>query len=93
MLTEPLSPPEARKLILKIVAEGSVQFSQHALDEMEKDRMIIADCLRVLRGGWVEPAEFENGSWRHQVRTQSACVVNAFYAEEELFVVTAWRVQ
>ena len=44
----------------------------------------------VSRGGIVEPAEFESGSWRYRVRTARMCVV-AFRSETELRIVTAWR--
>lgn len=44
-------------------------------------------------GGVVEPAEFENGSWRYRVRTNRMMVVVAFDedSESELVVVTGWR--
>jgi hypothetical protein len=32
----------------------------------------------VLRGGWVEPAEWENGAWRYQVHTARIVVVIEF---------------
>jgi hypothetical protein len=47
----------------------------------------------VLRAGVVDPAEFENGSWRYRVRTQMIVVVTAFRSETEIRVVTAWRMK
>jgi hypothetical protein len=44
------------------------------------------DAVNMLRGGIVEPGEFENGSWLYRVRTARMCVVVA-----ELRIVTAWR--
>ena len=61
-MKEPLSPPEARRLIREILAGGEVVSSRHAVDEMGKDDLTMVDCVNVLRGGIVEPAEFENGS-------------------------------
>ena len=72
---------------------GSVRFSGHALEEMAKDGLTTVDCVNVLRGGIVEPAEFENGSWRYRVRTSKAYVVVAFRSEDALVVITAWRVK
>jgi hypothetical protein len=48
----------------------------------------------------VDEAEFENGEWRHHVRTQKIVVVVAFEPEPdeassedaiELVIVTVWR--
>ena len=73
MLVEPLSPPDARRLIREIL------------------HLTMVDVTNVLRGGVVDPAEFENGSWRYRVRTARIAVIVAFRSETELRVVTAWR--
>ena len=75
------------------MSTGTVRFSGHALAEMKKDSLTTIDCVNVLRGGVVEPAEFENGSWRYRVRTSMMYVVVAFRSEEALVVITAWRVK
>ena len=62
------------------------------------------DVVNILRGGVVQAAEWENGSWRDRVLTQRMAAVAAFEpdvqvvpADEddvsamELIVVTAWR--
>jgi hypothetical protein len=90
-LTEPLRPPEARKLLRAILAGGEVVFTSHALDEMEQDGISQADAIGVLRSGVVEPAEFERGSWRYRVRAHRTYVVAAFRSEVVAVVVTAWR--
>jgi hypothetical protein len=90
---EPLSPPTAKRLIQRIRIEGTVWTSSHADDEMLKDNLSMMDVNNVLRGGWVEPAEFENGSWRYRVCTPRIVVVVAFDSEDTLTVVTAWRVR
>lgn len=92
MLVEPLGQSDAKRLIQEIVSNGSVTMSGHAQQEMRKDDLAATDVLNLLRGGVVEPAEFENGSWRYRVRTARMCVVVAFRSETELRVVTAWRV-
>ena len=88
---EPLDPAEAKKRIRSILDTGVVVPSGHALEEMEKDNLTLVDCINVLRGGWVEPAEWERGTWRYRVRTARICVVVAFRSESKLAIVTAWR--
>jgi hypothetical protein len=91
-LDEPLDPAAARALIRSILADGSVRFSRHALEEMQKDGLAEIDVVNVLRGGAVDPAEFENGTWRYRVRSQRIVVVIAFRSKTSLVVVTAWRI-
>ena len=69
-MKEPLSPPVARRLIREILAGGEVESSGHASRKMEEDDLTMVDCVNVLRGGIVEPAEWEDGSWRYRVHTQ-----------------------
>ena len=90
-LDEPFDPPESKKRIKEILETGVVAPSSHALWEMEKDDLTMVDCINVLRGGWVEPAEWENGSWRYRVRTVRIGVVISFRSETKLAIVTAWR--
>lgn len=59
---------------------------------MARDRVCELDVTNVLRGGTVDPAEFEHGSWRYRVRTHRIAVVIAFRSEISLVVVTAWRI-
>jgi hypothetical protein len=91
VLGEPLTPVDAKRLIGAILNEGSVAFSKHSLRELEKDDLTTVDAANMLRGGIVDPGEFENGSWRYRVRTARMCVVVAFRSETELQIVTAWR--
>ena len=92
-MDEPLSPPAARKLVQQIVAARGVVFSRHALEEMAKDGLSDGDAAAVLRGGVVEPAELERGSWRYRMRAGRVYVVVTFRSEAELVVVTVWRVK
>ncbi|HEV8702098.1 MAG TPA: DUF4258 domain-containing protein [Candidatus Polarisedimenticolia bacterium] len=88
---EPLSPPDARRLILEILTGGEVVSSRHAADEMAKDDLTMVDCVNALRAGFVEPAEMERGTWRYRVNARRISVVVAFRSETSLVVVTAWR--
>lgn len=91
MLKEPLEPNRARRLIREVLGSGSVSFSGHAEKALADDDLSTVDAVNVLRGGVVEPAEFENGSWRYRVRTQRIAVVIVFRSASEIVVVTAWR--
>lgn len=86
----PLSPPEARRLIRRLIAHGSTFYTKHALVEMEKDDLTREDCIGVLRGGTILPAEFEAGAWRYRCRTNRVCIVCEL-GDEAVVVVTAWR--
>lgn len=89
--TEPFDPSDAKRRIRSILESGTVTPSGHAFDEMARDNLTLVDCVNVLRGGYPDPAEWENGSWRYRVRTARICVVIAFRSEQELVIVTAWR--
>lgn len=91
-VNEPLTAQEARELVRSIIATGVVFFSNHALDEMKKDKLERSDVLNVLRGaqGCFEDG-LTNGSWRYRFETASMVVVVAFRSEVKLVVVTAWR--
>lgn len=89
----PLETAVAKKLIRHILEAGTVTPSGHALKEMKKDDLTTVDCTNVLRGGVVEPPEFEKGTWRYRVKTNRVCVVIAFRSKQELRIVTAWRIQ
>jgi len=92
MLSEPLRPLEAKKLILSIISTGIVTYSQpHAEGRMKQRRFTTVDCINILRGGVVKEGEYENGSWRYHVCTPKMCVVIRFESAEMLEVVTAWR--
>ncbi|MFH0900949.1 MAG: DUF4258 domain-containing protein [Pseudomonadota bacterium] len=72
---------------------GQVGFSKHAMEEMNNDDLTTVDIANVIRGGTVDEAEWENGNWRHRVRTARIETVVAFRSDTALVVVTAWRRQ
>jgi len=92
VLTEPLSPDDTKRLVRRILESGVTTFSQHAREEMAKDRLTDVEVLRVLRSGTCERSDWERGTWRYRMRTQQIVVVVAFRSEHALRVVTAWRV-
>lgn len=91
MVQDPLANDEAKRLIGRILKTGIVTFSDHALDEMEKDALTTVDAANVLRGGVVEFSEEVKRTWRYRVRTSRMTFVVAFRSEDVLSVVTAWR--
>ena len=84
---------EARRILRAVIGDGVLHFSGHARREMAKDRMTDQDIVNTLRAGQPEPSEFENGSWRHRVKTNRFYVVVTLLSEREAVVVTAWRVR
>lgn len=101
-MLEPFDTVAARTVIRRIVREGTVTFvNPHALDAMCDDHLQQIDVLNVLRGGWVEDAEWENGAWRYKVCTNKITAVIEFEYDDqaevdelaELIVVTVWRMR
>jgi hypothetical protein len=68
-MAEPLRCNQVKALILESLDTGSVRFSDHARDELANDGLVVADALRVMRGGVIAAGEFERGSWRYQIRS------------------------
>jgi hypothetical protein len=100
----PLRETDARRLLRRLLEQGIFVVSPHARIEMKKDNLTDVDVVNILRGGVVQPAEWENGSWRYRVLTRRMAAVAAFepdvdtlpvdeddVSEMELVVVTAWR--
>jgi len=59
-LNEPLRPAEVKRLLLAILDDGEVSFTNHALDEMEQDKISQAEAIGALRsGGWSLPNSSE----------------------------------
>ena len=92
-MVEPLDPAAAKRLIMEILETGTWVSTDHARIEMGKDGMSDQDVINVLRGGVVGPAEWENGRWRHHVRTGRMERVVQLESETELRLITAWRLK
>ncbi len=82
---------QAKKIIRAIISDGTVVYTRHAKQEMQADGLTTVDCVNVLRGGIVEPAEWENGAWRYRVHTTKIYVVVELDAQDRLTLITAWR--
>lgn len=90
-MDEPLDPVAAKRLIAEILESGTWVCSNHARTEMDKDGMSDQDVINILRAGVIDPAEWENGRWRHRARTARMAVIVQFESETELRLITAWR--
>ncbi len=88
----PIKATEARKLLRRILKGGIITYAQpHAIDRLKERALSTLDCENVMRAGVVEEAEWIDGAWRHRVRTQKILVAIEFLSEEEVLIVTAWR--
>lgn len=87
----PLPPRDARNRILAILEDGITLLSDHAVRELEAGDMDMNDVRNILRGGALQPAEWEHGEWRYRVLTPRMACVISFESEETLTVVTGWR--
>jgi Domain of unknown function (DUF4258) len=90
-MKEPLPPSTAKRLLIGILANGTLSFTKHAYEEMAKDDLTEPDIRNVLRGGSVSPGELERGTYRYRVSTSRVVAVVAFRLEVHAVVVTAWR--
>lgn len=102
MLDEPLDHPTIRRLSRQILRDGVVEWTTHALDEMDQDDLDELDCRNVVwagEDGGCDP-EGPSGAWRYRRRTPKIWVVIEFEPCEcapthvtghHLVVVTAWR--
>jgi hypothetical protein len=92
-MNEPLKPNQVKALVLESIEADEVAFTTHALREIAKDGMVPLDASRVLRGGAASHGEFENGSWRYQIRSGSVVVVVRFvdFKPARTLVITAWK--
>ena len=92
-MIEPLKSHQIKWLIVESLATGSIRFSDHAREELQNDEMVVADALRVLRGGTISAGEFERGSWRYRIEARKIVVVITFASLSPVItvVVTAWK--
>lgn len=92
VLAHPLSPDKSKRLIRDVIQKGGVIWGRHVLeDKFPKEKLNTVDCINVMRGGTVDPPEFENGEWRYRVWTSKITVVVSLVDNSRLRVVTAWR--
>jgi hypothetical protein len=92
-MEQPFKPNKAKALIRQVLESGVITYSRpHALERLRERNISTVDCENVLRAGKVQEAEYEHGAWRHHVLTVKLAVVIEFLSEQEVLVVTAWRI-
>lgn len=89
----PLPPPAVRTLLTSILVsdDGIVHFSAHARTRMDERGVDELDVFEVLSRGRVPTknhAQFEDGSWRYQVRRRDLTVVISFDDTTTTIIVT-----
>lgn len=96
----PLKKDDAKKLIRRLLDDGSFVVAPHARTERDRDNLTNIDIVNVLRVGLVDEPEWENGGWCYRVRTAKITVVVTFDSEPDKvdeseldLVVTVWRIR
>ena len=56
-MKEPLPPSQVRRLLVTVLARGTLSFTKHAYEEMAKDNLNEVDVRNTLRGGAASPGE------------------------------------
>lgn len=90
-MNEPYPPSTVKKLLVAILKDGVLAFTNHAYEEMAKDNLTEVDVRNTLRGGTPQAGEYVSDSWRYRVTTFRVAVVVAFRSTVHAVVVTAWR--
>jgi hypothetical protein len=90
-VNEPLPPATVKRLLVSLLATGTLSFTKHAYEEMAKDNLTEIDVRNTLRGGTVRPGELVNGTWRYRMETSRMAAVVTFRSATHAVVVTAWR--
>lgn len=87
---EPFGENTAKQLIRECIAREHVNWTDHALHRCSERGLTTVDCVNALKSGVVDPAEWENGTWRYRVRAGPITVLVAFRDARALTVITAW---
>ena len=90
-MKEPLPPATVKRLLVSLLATGTLSFTKHVYEEMAKDDLTEIDVRNTLKGGTVRPGELVSGTWRYRVETRRMAAVVAFRSATHAVAVTAWR--
>jgi hypothetical protein len=88
---EPLPPATVKRLVVALLAAGTLSFTKHAYEEMAKDNLTEIDVRNTLKGEMARPGELVNGTWRYRMETSRMAAVVTFRSATHAVVVTAWR--
>ncbi|HEX3481609.1 MAG TPA: DUF4258 domain-containing protein [Kofleriaceae bacterium] len=90
-MKEPLPPATVKRLLVSLLAAGTLAFTKHAYEEIAKDNLTEIDVRNTLKGGMARPGELVSGTWRYRVETSRMAAVVTFRSATHAIVVTAWR--
>lgn len=90
-MKEPLPSATVKRLLVALLATGTLSFTKHAYEEMANDHLTEIDVRNTLKGGTARPDELLSGTWRYRVETSRMAAVVAFRSATHAVVVTAWR--
>lgn len=90
-MKEPLPPATVKRLLVALLAAGTLAFTKHAYEEMARDDLTEIDVRNTLKGGMARSGELVNGTWRYRVETSRMAAVVTFRSATHAVVVTAWR--
>lgn len=89
---EPLNEHDLDALTNGILDNGSVHFTDHVRDDkFPAEDLDELDCRNVLRNGWLDFSEYDEGSWTYRIRTSAIVVVGTLLSDTDFLVITAWR--
>src|SRR5689334_23335824 len=86
-----ISPDEATDLLRRIVQDGTVAWSRHALGRAGAGGITTVECVRAMLDGVSDPPHWQHRRWRYRIHIDSICVVVVFRSPGEAVVVDAWR--
>lgn len=90
-MKEPLPAASVKRLLVTLLASGTLSFTKHAYEEMDKDDLTEVDVRNTLKGGTARPGELVSGTWRYRVETRRLATVVTFRSATHAVVVTTWR--
>jgi hypothetical protein len=89
---EPLGEHDLDALTNDILDNGSVHFTDHVReDKFPAEDLDELDCRNVLRNGWLDFSEYDEGSWTYRIRTSAIVAVVMLLSKTDILVITAWR--
>lgn len=86
-----LSWDEAEARFRKIVADGDIDWTDHALQALKDDGLQTTDFMNALRGGRINRVEVRHGQVRYCVSNRQMTAVVSLASDTELCAITAWR--
>jgi hypothetical protein len=87
----PLTVHAATDRLQRIVRDGTVAWSRHALDRARAARITTPECGNAMVSGVADPPEFANGQWQYRIHSPRMWIVLTFRSDDEAAVVDVGR--